>query len=97
MKKTKKSFLPIGSVVLLKDATKKVMVTGYCSVENNNSKKIYDYNGCIYPEGYLNSEQTCLFNHDQIDTIYYFGWEDEEQKKFQKKLVQFLDSISTKE
>ena len=35
-------FLPIGSVVLLKGATKKVMVTGFCSIPNNNKNKIYD-------------------------------------------------------
>ena len=61
-------YLPIGSVVLLKDATKKVMITGFCVLpqEGNN---VFDYCGCIYPEGMISSEQNCLFNHNQIEKI----------------------------
>ena len=46
-----KEFLPVGSVVLLKGGTKRVMVTGFCSVDNDDTTKIYDYTGCLYPEG----------------------------------------------
>ena len=72
-------YLPIGTVVLLKGGSKRVMITGFCSVDGSKSDVIYDYNGCLYPEGYLSSDQTCLFNHDQIDKIYYMGFIDEEE------------------
>ena len=38
-------FLPLGAVVLLKNATKRVMITGFCSIRKDdpNDKKIYDY------------------------------------------------------
>ena len=36
-----KEFLPVGSVVLLKGGTKRVMVTGFCSVDNDDTTKIY--------------------------------------------------------
>lgn len=42
-----KEFLPVGSVVLLKGGTKRVMVTGFCSVDNDDTTKIYDYTGCL--------------------------------------------------
>ena len=45
-------YLPIGTVVLLKGGSKRVMITGFCSVDGNESDVIYDYNGCVYPEGY---------------------------------------------
>lgn len=86
-------FLPIGSVVLLKGATKKVMVTGFCSIPNNNKNKIYDYSGCAYPEGFINTNEVCLFNTDQIDKILFKGYVDEEEKDFQKKLINLISKI----
>jgi len=41
----KDKYLPIGSVVILKGGQKKIMITGYFSVEGNNLDEIYDYNG----------------------------------------------------
>ena len=66
-------YLPIGSVVLLKGGKKRAMITGFCSVAQENQEKIYDYSGCVYPEGYLSSNQVCLFDHDQIDKIFFEG------------------------
>ena len=45
----------------------------------------------MYPEGFLSSNQTCLFNHDQIEKIYYFGLIDEEEEKFKADLNKMLD------
>lgn len=83
-------FLPIGSVVLLSGGTKKAMITGFCSISDDDKTKIYDYCGCIYPEGYLTSNQICLFNHDQIEEIFYIGYEDEEEKEFKESLKEVL-------
>ena len=85
----KEKFLPIGSVVILKDAKKKVMITGYLSSDVDNINKIYDYNGCIYPEGFLSSDQVLLFNHEQIDQVFSHGFVDDEQKEFSKRLKEF--------
>jgi hypothetical protein len=79
-------FLPIGSVVLLKNGKKRIMITGYCIVEQENSGNIYDYCGVIYPEGMLSSKQTLLFNHNQISTISYLGLIDQEFRNFENKL-----------
>jgi len=82
----KEKFLPIGSVVMLKGGSKRVMVAGYLAIDNQNKDVIYDYSGCMFPEGFLGSDQTLLFNHDQIDKIYFDGFQDEEQKTFLKNL-----------
>ena len=46
-------YLPIGTVCTLKGNNKKVMVIGFFSVEYNGNIKMYDYQGCSYPEGIL--------------------------------------------
>ena len=53
--KNQEKFLPIGSVVILEGGTKKIMITGFCSISEMDRTQVYDYSGCIYPEGYLSS------------------------------------------
>ena len=80
-----KKFLPIGSVVLLKDGTKKVMIIGFCP-QSKDDPKVYDYLGCVYPEGVLTSNISLVFNHDQIVEVVFKGLENEEEKHFKEKL-----------
>lgn len=85
-------FLPIGTVVMLKNGTKRVMITGFCAVENNGNLKMWDYSGCMYPEGFLSSDETCLFDHNQIEKVYHLGLaEDEEEKEFKEKLKELIE------
>ena len=84
-------FLPIGSIVLLKGATKRLMITGFCVVPDEDKNKIFDYSGCLYPEGIISNEQTALFNHDQIDKVFSIGYSDEEEIRFKAKLVEALN------
>ncbi|MBE6152816.1 MAG: DUF4176 domain-containing protein [Firmicutes bacterium] len=79
-------YLPIGTVVLLKDAKKRIMITGFCSISDNDKTKVYDYSGCLYPEGIISTNSTLLFDHSQIEQVYYFGFVDEEEKLFKEKL-----------
>ena len=89
-------FLPIGTVVLLKGGKKEVMITSYCIFPNNTElkdgqevpaeKKMYEYGGCIYPEGILDSNMVCAFNHNQIEKISYMGYETEAQKELSRIL-----------
>lgn len=87
-------YLPIGSVVLLKGGKKRAMITGFCSVAQENQDKIYDYSGCVYPEGYLSSNQVCLFDHDQIEKIFFIGFEDDEEFRFKEKLNNIVSSLN---
>ena len=85
--------LPIGSVVLLKDSTKKVMIMGFCQKEESDEENIWDYAGCLYPEGYLGSNQVYLFNGEQIERVYSVGYQDEEQFEFKIKVDAVLQSL----
>ena len=89
-----KEFLPVGSVVLLKGGTKRIMVTGFCSVDNNDQEKMYDYTGCLYPEGIINSNEICLFDNNQIEQVFFKGYVDEEETKFKEDLNKTLANMS---
>lgn len=83
-------YLPVGTVVMLKGGKKRVMITGFCSIAQEQEGKVFDYSGCLYPEGYLSANQVCLFDHEQIDKIYHLGLIDEEEKSFKIKLEGFM-------
>lgn len=86
MKKIGEKFLPIGTVVMLKGGKKRVMITGFCSMDINNKENVYDYCGCLFPEGFITSNQTLLFNHEQIEEVFHLGLSDDEEKQFKEKL-----------
>lgn len=91
--KMRDKYLPIGSVVLLKGGTKKAMITGFCSVSAEDKTKIYDYTGCVYPEGYLDFNEVCLFDHSQIETIYHLGFINDEEETFKKELEEMVENF----
>ncbi|MBP3460846.1 MAG: DUF4176 domain-containing protein [Bacilli bacterium] len=80
---------------MLKNAEKRIMITGFLCVEKNNSEKIYDYTGCLYPEGYISADKSLLFNHDQIDKIYHLGLKDIEEEKFKQKLNEIEKNVKS--
>ena len=90
--------LPIGSVVLLKDSTKRVMIIGVCQASDSpEGKKAYDYAGCVFPEGYMDANKNYLFNHDQIDKLYFIGYQDDEQLRFKEKADELMAKIRSGE
>ena len=90
----KEKYLPLGTVVILKGATKRVMITGFASTSQETGDTIFDYSGCMYPEGFFDYNQVCVFNHDQIEKIYFMGYSDEEEVEFKKQLVNELDKLN---
>ena len=76
-----KDLLPIGTVVLLKNGSKRVMIYGRKQIHVETGQE-WDYLACLYPEGNINEEFMYLFNHDQIDKVFYLGYKDEEELKF---------------
>ncbi len=84
--------LPIGSIVLLENANKRIMILGYCQYKQGEMTKIYDYIGCTYPEGFMSADKMVLFDHSQIKHIYALGYQNEAQFAFHDKLVVALES-----
>ncbi len=83
-------YLPIGTVVILKGGTKRIMITGFCCMDEKHPEKMYDYCGLLYPEGYVLKNQMLLFDHDKIEKIFYLGLNDDENKKFHANLKEYL-------
>lgn len=86
-------YLPIGTVVMLRNGKKRVMINGFCPTANNNGEtKSYDYCGVVYPEGVITMKETLLFDHSQISKIYHMGLaNDEEEKAFKRKLKELVE------
>ncbi|MCD7769929.1 MAG: DUF4176 domain-containing protein [Oscillospiraceae bacterium] len=78
--------LPIGSVVLLNNGEKKLMIIGIMQNDAGGTKKNYDYLGELYPEGHIGKGFQYLFNHEDINKIIFRGYEDDERAEFLKKL-----------
>lgn len=78
-----KDLLPVGSVVLLKDATKKLAIIGILQV-NSEQNRIYDYLGVPYPEGFIGADTNFLFNHEDINDVIFTGYTNPERESFMK-------------
>lgn len=85
--------LPIGSVVLLKGAGKRLMIIGYCKYKAGDEETVYDYAGCLYPEGFMSPESTALFNHEQIDKIFALGYQNQKRFEFEPKLKEAIERV----
>jgi len=93
----KEKFLPIGSVVLLKNGTKKIMITGYLPTAKDKPGNVYDYSACIFPEGIISSDQTVVFNHDQINDIISVGYSNEETTSFLEAMNELIKKTNAKQ
>lgn len=82
--------LPIGSVILLRDAHKRLMIYGIGQTDETNHVE-YDYIGVLYPEGNMGEGSSFLFNHGDIETVFFRGYEDEERRQFITALQSFAD------
>ena len=80
-----KKYLPLGSIVTLKEAEKKIMIIGRFQMSED---VLYDYSGVLFPEGYLNKDQLYVFNNSDIGSLYYMGMQNEEEFTFRKKLAE---------
>lgn len=87
-------YLPLGTVVLLKGGNKRLMIIGFCTAAENKKEEIWDYNACLYPEGILKSNESVMFNHDQIEKIYHLGLIDAEEELFKTELKKVIASVN---
>ena len=86
-----KKLLPIGSIVLLNDGEKKLMINGIMQSDASGSGQEYDYLGILYPEGHIGESFQYLFNHEDIREIVFRGYEDAERAEFLEKLANLYE------
>ena len=85
------NMLPLGSVVLLKDATKKLMIYGRFQM-NLQDNGIYDYVGCLYPEGNLAPDAAFIFNNEDIQEVIFEGYANKEETDYINAIQEVIDS-----
>ncbi|GHU50672.1 hypothetical protein AGMMS49975_02170 [Clostridia bacterium] len=61
--------------------------------EKDGEEFIWDYSGCYFPEGHMGGDTTYLFNADQIERVYFIGFQDEEQFGFKVKADAVLRNL----
>lgn len=86
-------YLPIGSVIKLKDIEKRIMICGWFQVKEDGTE--YDYSGCMFPEGIINSDELVLFNDTDVETVFFIGMQDVEQMHY-KELVRSQEEADGK-
>ena len=99
----KDKFLPIGTIVLLKNGKKEIMVTCYGIMpqgtivvngqEQDGGNKMFDYGGCTYPEGLINPQNLICFNHENIEKVCYMGYETDSFNEFNEGLKEMIEKI----
>ena len=78
-----KNLLPNGSVVVLKDTNRKIMIHARLQkLVNDEKNRVFDYGACLYPEGTMDNDETILFNHDKIEYVLLIGYRDLDEFKY---------------
>ncbi len=86
-------YLPLGTIVVLKGGTKKIMIYGRQQYQLSENQKLWDYVGCLYPEGFISDDYNIFFNQEEVQTIVFNGYEDSEELEFQTKIDKFKNSL----
>ncbi len=87
MENSHENLLPIGTVVILKEGVKKLMIYGRKQLLlHDESPTMYDYVACYYPEGHINQDYTFVFNHEDIQEVIFKGYKNEEEDRFSQLL-----------
>ena len=89
-------FLPIGSVVLLKGGNKRIMICGRIQAQAG-SDIIYDYSACYYPEGIVDPQSMFFFNRDAIETVYFRGYEDQDELDYRHDVLDQLGELEIRD
>lgn len=77
-KEQRVDYLPLGSIVILKGGTQKVVINsrGLVSLMTEPSG-FFDYGGSVYPQGIV-GDSILYFNHCDIAKVVFKGYTDED-------------------
>lgn len=89
-----KDLLPIGSVVALQGATRKLLIIGTI-VHDEQTNTTYDYIGEPFPEGYIDAETMFLFQHEDIKSVHFLGYLNAEAQAYRAELMKSLENKET--
>lgn len=86
-------FLPLGSIVIVRGSTKKLMVISRAlALSQDVGMRYYDYGACLYPEG-LMGDTVVYFNHEGIQKVVQKGYADKENDLVLENLAESLKYV----
>lgn len=84
------SYLPLGSVVYLKEGAKKLMIIARGLVLQNGEERLYfDYGGVLFPEG-LQDQNMAYFQHETIAKVVFEGYRDMDDEAMVNRINDFI-------
>ena len=88
------TILPLGTVISLKNSNEKLIISGW--IQFLEEDKVYDYSGVEYPKGFVSDEDGKLFNEEDIDKVYFYGYEDNEGIEYRNKVIKYRNNLRNK-
>ncbi|MBQ5560724.1 MAG: DUF4176 domain-containing protein [Lachnospiraceae bacterium] len=87
----KMEFLKLGSIILVKENSKKFMIIGRAvNLKTEKGLEYYDYELCTYPEGIM-GEDVAFVKHKDVEKVIFEGYEDEEGEEFVNKILPLVE------
>lgn len=83
--------LPLGSVITLKGSSKRLMICGRIQTKTGEPDKVYDYVGCYYPEGIINSEEMILFDDADMGEVFYIAPQDPDEFRYRSVMERYFE------
>lgn len=83
-------FLPLGTVLKLdQESAEKIMIVSRMVRKVNEDDKMWDYCGCLVPQGINNQAELKFFNHSDIRQLLFIGFQDEDELKYSTALSSY--------
>jgi len=98
MEEENKDFLPAGTIVKLRLEDELYMIIGHLPAKRLNERfaRVKKYCAVNFPFGYDGIDNISSFNEDFIKKVIYKGYEDEEYKEYNEKLINLYSRVRHK-
>lgn len=90
-----RKFLPIGTVVKLKEVDRLAIIAGYFPKGTARGGYVWDYSAFPFPEGMIDNDKVIQFDNEAIERVLVMGYQDEQQMKFIRVVMQKADEIKS--
>ncbi len=78
-------FLPIGSVVMIRQSDRRLMIIGR-DQRDKKTNEAFDYIACYFPEGVQESSRVLHFNKEDILLVFSLGYLNEDELRLRREL-----------
>lgn len=88
-----RKYLPIGTIVKLKNVDKLTMIAGYFPRGEAQNGHVWDYAAFPYPEGMIDNEKIVQLDNEAIERVIVMGYQDELQMSFIRVVMDKAEEI----